>query len=68
MTSSEENVTTTPEPETIEGQTMQPRPGGFHSRPGARRLTAILVAAAALAALALLIYSGIHSRGWPNRG
>ncbi len=41
---------------------MQPGPDGFHSRPGARRRTAILVVAAAFAALALLIYSGIHSR------
>ena len=62
MTSSEENVTTSPEPETTEVQTMQPSPDGFHPRPEARRQTAILVAAAALAVLALLIYSGIHSR------
>jgi RND family efflux transporter MFP subunit len=62
MTPSEENVTTTPEPEMIEGQKMQPNPDGFHARPGARYRTAILVAAAALAALALMIYSGIHSR------
>ena len=62
MTSSEENVTTTPEPETIEVETVQPSPDGFHPLPGARRQTAILVAAAALAVLALLIYSGIHSR------
>jgi RND family efflux transporter MFP subunit len=62
MTSSEENVTTTPQPETIAVQTMQPNPGGFHARPGARGRIAILVAAAAVAALAFLIYSGIHSR------
>jgi multidrug efflux pump subunit AcrA (membrane-fusion protein) len=62
MTSSEENVTTTPEPEAIEAQMMQPNPDGFHPRPGTRRRNAILVAAAALAALALMIYSGIHSR------
>jgi len=62
MLSSEENVTTSPEPETTEVQTMQPSPDGFHPRPEARRQTAILVAAAALAVLALLIYSGIHSR------
>jgi RND family efflux transporter MFP subunit len=55
-------VTTTPEPETINVQTMQPGPDGFHPRPEALRRTAILVAAAALAALMLLIYSGIHSR------
>jgi RND family efflux transporter MFP subunit len=62
MPPSEEDVTTTPETETIEVQAMQPGPDGFHPRPGAWRQTAILVAAAALAALALMIYSGIHSR------
>jgi len=62
MTSSEENVTTTPEPEMIEAQPVQPSPDGFHSRLGPGRRTGILVAAAALAALAFLIYSGIHSR------
>jgi RND family efflux transporter MFP subunit len=55
-------VTTTPETETIEVQTMQPGPDRFHSRPGGRRRTAILVATAALALLVLVIYSGIHSR------
>jgi RND family efflux transporter MFP subunit len=55
-------VTITPAPETIEVQTMQPSPDGFRSRPRARRRTAILVGAAALALLALVIYSGIHSR------
>src|SRR3984957_11278025 len=62
MTSSEENVTTTPEPETIEAQPLQPSPDGFPSRPGAQRRTTILVAAAALAVLAIMVYSGIHSR------
>ncbi len=62
MTSSEENVTNTPAPETIEVQTMQPSPDGFRSGAGARRRTTVLVAAAALALLALVIYSGIHSR------
>jgi len=62
MTSSAENVTTTPEPETIEEQTMQPSPDGFHPRPAARRRTATLVAAAALAVIVFTIYSGIHSR------
>ena len=62
MIPSEENVTTSPEPETIEVQTTQPSPDGFPPRPGARSRTAILVAAAALAVLALLLYSGIHSR------
>ncbi len=41
---------------------MQPSPDGFRSRPGTRRRTAILVAAAALALLALVIYSGVDSR------
>jgi RND family efflux transporter MFP subunit len=60
MIPSEENVTISPEPETIEVQTTQPNPDGFGA--GGQRRTAILVAAAALAVLALLIYSGIHSR------
>ncbi len=62
MTASEENLTTTPEPETIEVQTMQASPDGFHPRPGIRRGTAILLVTAAFAAITLLIYSGIHSR------
>ena len=62
MTSSDENVTTTPEPETIEAQIIQPSPDGLHPGPGARGRTAILVAVAAFAALAILIYSGIYSR------
>jgi RND family efflux transporter MFP subunit len=62
MVSSEENVTTAREPETIEVQTMQPSPDGFKPRPGIRRGTSILVSGAVLAALALMIYSGIHSR------
>src|SRR5277367_2499139 len=62
MTSSEENVTTTQEPDAIEVQATQPSQDGFRSRPGARRHTAIIFAAAALVVLALLIYSGIHSR------
>jgi RND family efflux transporter MFP subunit len=62
MTPSEENVTTSPEPETSEAQSVEPRPDGSQSRSAARRRTAILVAAAALTVLALVIYSGIHSR------
>src|SRR5258708_20677267 len=62
MASSEENVTTTPEPDTIEVQTIQPSSDRFRPRPGVGRQTAVLVAVAVLAALALLIYSGIHSR------
>jgi RND family efflux transporter MFP subunit len=62
MTPSEENVTTTPDPETSEAQTVQPSPSGSQSRWAARRRTAILIAAAALAVVAVVIYSGIHSR------
>ena len=62
MTPSEENVTTTHGQEMIEVQTMQQNLDESHPRPGARRRTTILVAAAALVALALMIYSGIHSR------
>src|SRR5260221_14636169 len=62
MASSEENVTTTPEPDTIEVQPMRPSPDGFRPRQRVRRQTAVLVAVAVLAALAVLIYSGIHSR------
>src|SRR5882724_703206 len=62
MTPSEGNVTITPEPETIEVRTMHPSPDGFRSRPRARRRTAILFAAVALAVFALVTYSGIHSR------
>src|SRR5229473_7888805 len=62
MASNEENVTTTPEPDTIEVQTMRPSSDGFRPRQRVRHQTAVLVAVAALAALALLIYSGIHSR------
>jgi RND family efflux transporter MFP subunit len=62
MASSKENVTTTTEPETIEVQIMQPGPDDTQSRPEIRRRIALLSGAAALATLALLLYSGIHSR------
>ena len=62
MPSSEEIVTTIPGIETIERQTMQPSPDGLPPPPGIRRGMATLLAGAALAAIALLIYSGIHSR------
>jgi RND family efflux transporter MFP subunit len=62
MSSSEENVTTTPEPETIEAKSTPPSLDGFQPLMGIRRGTAILLTASALAALALLLYSGIHSR------
>ena len=55
-------MTTSSEPETIEAQPAQRGPNEFHSRFGAQRRTAILVAAVVLAVLALMIYSGIHSR------
>src|SRR5882762_5883390 len=63
MTPIEAKVTITTEPETLELRTMQTSPDGFRARPGARRRTAILFTAAAIAVVALLIYSGIHSRG-----
>lgn len=62
MSSSEENVTTIPEPETIEAESTPANPDGFQPLMGIRRGTAIFLAASALAALALLLYSGIHSR------
>ena len=62
MASSEGNVTTTTEPETIEVQTARRSSDEFLPRQGVRRRIAILVAAVVLATLALLIYSGIHSR------
>jgi RND family efflux transporter MFP subunit len=62
MTSREENVTTTTESETSEVQTIRPSSDGFRPGPEARRRTAFLVVAAALAVLALLVYTGIHSR------
>src|SRR5580658_3319364 len=62
MTPSEENVTSSPDPETSEAQGMQSSPDGSRSRPSERRRPAILVAAAALIVLGLVIYSGIHSR------
>jgi RND family efflux transporter MFP subunit len=62
MPSSEENVATAPEPETIEVRTVRPSSDEFRPQQGVRRQMAILVGVAALAALALLLYSGIHSR------
>src|SRR5258708_11978114 len=62
MTPSEENVTSSHDPETSGAQGVQPSPAGSRSRSEPRRRTKILVAAAALAVLALMIYSGIHSR------
>ena len=62
MTSSEENVTTTHEPETIEVQPAQTSPDGSPPRLGTQRPNAAFVVIAAVAVLAVLIYSGIHSR------
>src|SRR6266478_7943110 len=62
MASSEENVTTTRERETIEVKTTQPSQDGLPPRPEINRGNVTLLMAAALAATALLIYSGIHSR------
>jgi RND family efflux transporter MFP subunit len=61
MPSSEKNATTTAEPESIEVQAVQPGGNGFHPWKGTSRRTAGF-AAAGLAALGLLIFSGIHSR------
>ena len=62
MTSSEENVTTTAQTEKIEAQHVPSSSEGTYPGPGTRPRTSILVAAAAFVALALMIYSGIHSR------
>jgi RND family efflux transporter MFP subunit len=62
MTLNEEDVTTTAQTEKIEAHHEQSGPDGFHPVEGSRGRTAILVAAIAFAALALMIYSGIHSR------
>jgi RND family efflux transporter MFP subunit len=59
MESSEENVSTSTEPKIVEGQAGRQSTDGFHLRREAWHQTAVLVAAAALA---LLIYFGIHSR------
>src|SRR5580692_11121254 len=61
MTPHEENVTITPKPETIELQTPDLRTNGFAPGPGRRR-GPLLFAAIALALVAAVIYSGIHSR------
>jgi RND family efflux transporter MFP subunit len=61
MTPHEENVTITPNPETIELQTPDLRTNGFAPGPGRRR-GPLLFAAIALALVAAVIYSGIHSR------
>jgi RND family efflux transporter MFP subunit len=62
MIPSEENVITTPEPEAIAPAATQPEPDEFSTEPRIRNRTSLLFLAAALAALGLLLYSGIHSR------
>jgi RND family efflux transporter MFP subunit len=68
MTPSEENVTSSPDPETSEAQGVQPSPADSRSRSESRRRSTTLVAAAALTVLAVMIYSGIHSRAVAESG
>ncbi len=62
MASSEENVTTTREPETIEAHALQTSQDGFSPRPKINRGKVALMVVVPLAAIVLVIYSGIHSR------
>jgi hypothetical protein len=62
MTPSEENVITTPEPETIETPRTQGPPHQTAPAPKHRRHTVLLFAGIALAVVAAVVYSGIHSR------
>ena len=61
MKPDEENVSITPKPETSEQQTPASPTNGFVPGPGRRR-GALLIAAVALALVAAVVYSGIHSR------
>jgi RND family efflux transporter MFP subunit len=61
MTPKEENVTMTPEPETSEPRTPEPPTSKFVPPP-ARYRKILLLAAVALVLVAVVIYSGIHSR------
>jgi RND family efflux transporter MFP subunit len=61
MTPNDENVTITPKPETVEVHTPDSPTHRFVIGPG-RRPGVLLFAAIALALVAALIYSGIHSR------
>jgi RND family efflux transporter MFP subunit len=61
MTPSEENVTSTPKPETSEPQTPDSATNGAAPAP-ARHRGALVFAAVALVFVAVVIYSGIHSR------
>ena len=60
MTLSEGNVSTSPEPETIESQNKQRTVNGLPQGTGAGLRTALLLAAVSI--FALLLYFGIHSR------
>ena len=61
MKPDEENVSSTPKPETSEQKTPASPTNGFVPGPGRRR-GALLIAAVALALVAAVVYSGIHSR------
>ena len=60
MTLSEGNVSTSPEPETIESQNKQRTVNGLPPGTGAGLRTALLLAAVSI--FALVLYFGIHSR------
>jgi RND family efflux transporter MFP subunit len=62
MTPNEENVPVTPKPETSERQTPDSPTKGVAPAPGRHRGALLLFAAIALAVVAAVIYSGIHSR------
>jgi RND family efflux transporter MFP subunit len=62
MESNEKNVTSVLGPEAIQGQTEQPSSEARQPKPPVRRRTTILLATAAFIGLALLVYTGIHSR------
>jgi RND family efflux transporter MFP subunit len=62
MTSPNNNVTNTSEPETPEGRAQAPSQEEIQTRARIRRRMAILIAAAAVSMLVLVLYSGIHSR------
>jgi RND family efflux transporter MFP subunit len=61
MTPNEENVTNTPKPETSERKTPEAPTNGVAPAP-ARHRGALLFAVIALAVVAAVVYSGIHSR------
>jgi RND family efflux transporter MFP subunit len=62
MSSSEENVTTLPGPETIAQQPAPASPNGSKPHMTISRGTGALALASVLVALILLLYSGIHTR------